>query len=233
MGPNPCLVIVHAGANETCKSWRAGVCILLPHFHCSLLLCVAFEHLAEVYESCFWTWRKHTDFWKHSRIMVNEVPLESHPGSLTLDCKLSYLLSRSGHTIVVSFMGYLLLCNRCARTLWGQFSPSTFIWVPDIEFGSQGLHSKPYAHEYLFISVLRVFSFSGILLIHFPTFLRSLKYVVLGNNWVKMVLSDTCKDPSLSFVLKISFLLCLFSSVLKVLFFKYTARCSSVLRVFA
>lgn len=110
-----------------------------------------------------------------------------------------------------------------------QFSPSTFTWVPDIEFGSQGLHRKPYDHKYLFISGLRVFSFSGILLINFPTFLRSLKYAVLGNNWVKMVLSDPCKDPTLSFVLKISFLLCLFSSVLKVFCFLKTqldvARC--------
>lgn len=127
--------------------------------------------------------------------------------------KTRYLLSPSWVTYC---------CVLCARTLCGQFSPSTFVWVPDIEFGSQSLHRKPYDHEYLFISVLRVFSFSGILLINFPTFLRSLKYAVLGNNWVKMVLSDPCKDPTLSFVLKISFLLCLFSSVLKVFCFLKT-----------
>lgn len=197
MGPNPSLVIVHASASKTCKYWRAGVCLLLPHFHCSLLLCVVFEHLAEVYESCFWTWRKHTDFWKPSRIMVNEVPLESHTGSLTLDCKLSYYQDQDT-LFVVSLMGYLLLCNRCARTLWSQFSPSTFIWVQDIEFGSQGLHSKPYDHEYLFISVLRVFRFSGILLIHFPTFLRSLKYAVLGNNWVRWFYQILARIPVLA-----------------------------------
>lgn len=189
------------------------MCIFLPPFHCSLLPCVAFEHLAEVWklflspEGNIQTSGNHLELWS-MRYPLKVIQV----AKFGLQTILPIIKIRT-----ISLMGYLLLYNRCASTLWGQFSPSTL-------YGFQTLNSvtrfaqQTYDHEYLFISVLRVFSFSGILLIHFPTFLRSLKCAVLGNNWVKMVLSDTFKDPSLSFVLKISFLLCLFSSVLKVLF---------------
>lgn len=99
----------------------------------------------------------------HFKVPIYE--FVGHTGSQNLHCK----LSRSVQGSLLSLpMGYLLLLNRYACT-FEIGSLSTFMWVPSIELGSQGLHNKPSGHECLFISMLSILWTPSLL----PTFLRS------------------------------------------------------------
>lgn len=134
-----------------------------------------------------------------------------HTGSQNLDCK----LSRSVQVLCCLPQWSICCCLIGTHALYEVGSLSTFTWVPRIELGSQGLHNRSSGHECLFISMLSILWTPSFEFSHIPW--KPKVCCTWQSLWVRLVLSDTCKDPSLGCVL--SALFCASSAVFRVIFF--------------